>query len=70
MFRMWVSDFEKALKAVHERTHYDLICSIEANLFGDFVVKVDSNTTYIVRHRDFSVIRNYGTWENPNWVEV
>ena len=70
MFRMWISDFEKALKAVRKAGKTDMICSIEANAYGDFVVFTNEETSYIVKHNDFSVWHNYGTWREPDWREI
>lgn len=70
MYRVWFDDLEKALAAVRSKTAHALFCSISGNACGDFVFKIDEDTTYIVKHEDFSVWRDWGDWRNPDWREV
>jgi len=70
MYRVWFNDLEKAITAVRSKTSDDLFCSISGNGYGDFVFKMDEDITYIVKHNNFSVWRNFGDWRNPDWREI
>lgn len=69
-FRVWFDDLEKAIAALRSKMSDDLFCSISGNAYGDFVFKIDDGITYIVKHGDFSVWKNFGDWRNPDWKEV
>ena len=70
MYRVWFEDLQKAVIAFRARTKHNLFYSVSGNAYGDFVFKIDEEITYIVKHDDFSVWRNWGDWRNPDWREV
>lgn len=70
MYRVWFDDLEKAIAALRKVVKDDLFCFISGNAYGDFVFKLDEEITYIVKHNDFSVWRNFGDWRNPDWREI
>lgn len=70
MYRVWFEDLQKAVIIFRARTGHDLFCSVSGNAYGDFVFKINEDTTYIVKHTDFSVWENCGDWRNPEWKEI
>ena len=70
MYRVWFCDLEKAIAALRAVVTDDLFCNIKGNYHGDFVFEMNETTTYIVKHEDFRVWRNFGDWRNPDWREI
>lgn len=69
-YNVWFADLEKAIKAMKEKM--PAVCvfkSIQGNADGDFVIKT-SSSTYIVRHKDFSIWKLEGSWCTGRWVEI
>lgn len=71
MFSVWFCDLEKAIKALREKVpNLSTFCSIEGNVYGDFVIK-SNDDTWIVKHNDFSVWHlEAGRYKWGDWVEV
>lgn len=61
MYRVWFKDLEKAISTFRSKVPDELFCSIEGNAFGDFVIVIDENSRYIVKHDDWSV------WKTGDW---
>lgn len=70
MYRVWFDDLEKAIAVFRKVVADELFCSISGNWKGDFIFKLDDETSYTVKHDDFSVWRNFGDWRNPDWREI
>lgn len=70
MYRVWLADAEKAIAAIREKTDAELFCSVNVNLYGDFIFKIADCIEYFVKHDDFSVWQNFGDWRNPDWREI
>lgn len=70
MYRVWFDDLEKAIAVFRKEVGDDLFCSIRGNAYGDFVFTIGEDIEYVVKHNDFSIWRNYGTWREPNWVKI
>ncbi len=71
MYSVWFCDLEKAVKALKEAVpNLSTFCSIEGNVYGDFVIKNETET-WIVRHTDYSVWHlEKGGHKWGNWIEV
>lgn len=61
MYRVWFTDLEKAINAFRSKVPDELFSSIQGNAFGDFVITLDENSKYIVKHDDWSV------WKLGDW---
>jgi hypothetical protein len=70
MYQVWFVDLERAIAALLEKTGASLFSSISGNVFGDFVFQMDKETTYLVKHSDFSVLKLVGDWRKGEWVEI
>lgn len=70
MYRVWFSDLDKALAIIRDKIVDDLFCSIEGTAYGDFIFRINDEITYIVKHDDFTVWRNYGNWREPDWRQL
>ena len=70
MYRVWFDDLERAIDAVRSKASPRMFSSIRGNAYGDFIIEIDDNITYVVKHDDFSVWRDWGNWRNPDWREV
>ena len=73
MYRVWLADAEKAIAAVREKTGAELFCSISGNWHGNFIFEIDKDVKYFVTHDnfgDYTVWRNFGDWQNPDWREI
>lgn len=70
MYRVWLQDMEKAITIFRKVCpHIDMLSSINGNAFGDFVFHIDDDTTYIVKHTDWSVWKRGSKW-SEDWVRV
>lgn len=66
MYSIWISDIEKAIKVFKNKVGIDLVDRISGNAYGDLVFSKDT-TTWIIKHNDFSVWRNFGDWRHEDW---
>ncbi len=70
MYSVWFSDCQKVIETLKNKCPNLLtFCSIEGNVFGDFIIK-DETCTYLVKHSDFSVWYLNGDWKNGKWTEI
>lgn len=70
MYRVWFDDLEKAIAALRKVVKDPLFCSITGTYKGGFIFKMDDDVSYEVRHCDFTVWRNFGTWQKPDWRKI
>lgn len=70
MYRVWFDDLEKAIAALRAKTDAQMFCSISGNWNGDFIFQIAEDRKYLVKHEDFSVWQNFGSWRVPVWREI
>ena len=67
MYRVWFDDLGKAITAYRSVIKDELFGSISGNASGDFIFRRDDDSTFLVKHDDFSVWRASGDWQNPDY---
>lgn len=70
MYRVQFDDLEKAIAALRKVVKDPMFCSITGTYKGGFIFKMDDEVSYTVRLCDFTVWRNFGTWQKPDWRKI
>lgn len=71
MFMVWTCDLPEVIAAlVGRKVNIDLFSSIEGNVYGDFIVRVGEDTTYLVKHNTFEVYVHEGNWSTGHWKKI
>lgn len=70
LYRVWIQDVEKAITVFRKAFPYKtMICGINGNAHGDYILIIDENERYLVKHDDFSIWKCPKDWREK-WQKV
>jgi hypothetical protein len=69
MYRVWLTDVEKAIDVLRSKVEIEMLGSICGNANGDFLFHISDDLTYLVKHDDFSVWKKDKDWRKK-WQKV
>lgn len=54
-YSVWLQDLNNVVDALSRKVHISCFTTIRGNCYGDFIIETDNDTTYLVKHDDWSV---------------
>ena len=54
-YSVWLQDLNNVVTALSRKVHISCFTAIHGNCYGDFIIEVDDDTKYLVKHDDWSV---------------